>query len=157
MSDPQTKPSALSDARFYDPREKEPPFYLSPKVQLTPVSGKDLGVVATAAIAEGEIIECCPTVLLKYDKRMKWSWLKRFYKAAVVAIFDDYLWWYLGKKQALLLGYGNLYNHSDNFNAVSYKKAERKYVFVANRAIEAGEEITVHYGYAPFCFQANKE
>ncbi len=137
----------------YDPQESSPEFFISPKIQLVPIEGKDLGVIAVEDIKEGEMIECCPTVLLKYDKRLKWSFLKRFYRTAVVTIFDDYLWWYKGKKEALLLGYGNLYNHSDDFNAVSYKKEARKYVFVAKRDIAKGEEITVHYGYAPFCFQ----
>ena len=144
--------------KYYDEAEQSPDFFISPKIKLTAVPGKDLGILATADIEEGEVIESCPAVLIKYDKRLKWNWLKRFYRAAVVTIFDDYLWWWLGKKQVLLLGYGNLYNHSDEFNAVSYKKQGRKYVFVANRDISAGEEITVHYGFAPFCFKdAEKE
>ncbi|MCB0323534.1 MAG: SET domain-containing protein-lysine N-methyltransferase [Bdellovibrionales bacterium] len=136
----------------YDPTDPSPPFYLSPKIQLTEVPGKDLGVIAREGIAKDEVIECCPTILLKYDKALRWSWLKRFYKAAVVTIFDDYLWWWRAKKNALLLGYGNLYNHSDAWNAVAYRKAGRKYIFVATRAIEPGEEITVHYGHIPFMF-----
>jgi len=140
-------------AQYYDSSDDSPPFYLSPKVQLTEVPGKDLGVIARETIFPNEIIECCPALLLKYDKALRWSWLKRFYKAAVVTIFDDYLWWWKQQKNALLLGYGNLYNHSDRYNAVAHRKAGRKYVFVANRQIEAGEEITVFYGHLPFLFQ----
>jgi len=145
----QTNAAALR----YDPSEQDPEFFISPKIQLTKVAGKDLGIIALEALDEGELIECCPTVLIKYDKRLKWNFLKRFYRTAIVTIFDDYLWWWKGRKQALLLGYGNLYNHSDDFNAASYKREGRKYVFVAKRDIAVGEEITVHYGYAPFCFQ----
>lgn len=133
-----------------------PPFFISPKVQVQEVAGKGLGVIALDDIEENELIECCPLILLKYDKELKWNWLKRFYKAAVVAIFDDYLWWWHGRKNAILLGYGNLYNSAKDYNAIHYKGEGRKFIFVAHRKISAGEEITVHYGYMPFCFEEAK-
>lgn len=144
-------------ARMYDPNVEAPPFFLSPKIQLTEIRGKDLGLIALEGFVKGEIIECCPTILLKFDKALRYNWLKRFYKAAIVTIFDDYLWWWKAQKRALLLGYGQLYNHSDNFNAVAYRKAERKFIFVAKRDISPGEEITVFYGHLPFLFQKVEE
>ncbi len=128
-------------------------YFISPKAKLQEVAGKGLGIVAIGDFKENEIIECCPVMLVTYDKELKWNWLKRMYKASVIALFDDYLWWWRGKKSALFLGYGNLYNHSDSSNSAHYKLAQRKAVFVAKRKIQSGEEITIDYGYQPFAFQ----
>ena len=50
-------------------------------------------------------------------------------------------------EQVLSLGYGSLYNHSDQNNAYWYSdNTRRTFNFVAKRDIEAGEEIFTYYG-----------
>jgi SET domain-containing protein len=45
-----------------------------------------------------------------------------------------------------MLGYGSLYNHSDEPNAEYTHEADDAYSFMAVRDIAAGEEITISYG-----------
>lgn len=141
---------------YYD-KKKAPDYFISSKIRVTQASGKGLGVYAVDEIDENEVVECCPTLLVTYDKKLRWNWVKRFYKASVVTVFDDYLWWWRAKKNLLLLGYGNLYNHSDEFNAKAYKLKDRKALFVAKRKIHSGEEITINYGMTPLWFDVAQD
>jgi uncharacterized protein len=92
------------------------------------------GVIATAEIAAGETIEVCPILELG--------------PSDASGLLDDYTV-SLGDGNpgyALLLGYGSLYNHSDEPNAEYLVEAEDAYSFVALRDIAAGEQITITYG-----------
>jgi uncharacterized protein len=91
------------------------------------------GVIATAEIAAGETIEVCPILELG--------------EADASGLLDDYTV-SLGENPgyALLLGYGSLYNHSDEPNAEYLVEADDAYAFVALRDIAAGEQITISYG-----------
>jgi SET domain-containing protein len=92
------------------------------------------GVIATAEIEAGETIEVCP--ILELGER------------DASGLLDDYTV-SLGKDTpgvALLLGYGSLYNHSDEPNAEYVAEADDAYSFVALRDIAAGEQITISYG-----------
>lgn len=88
------------------------------------------GVFAGKAIKKGELIEDCYTIVTKVEDD----------------ILGDYFFYVRGKN-AVLTGYGWLYNHSDDPNAyyVYYPK-KRLMVFKAERAIKKGEEIYVSYG-----------
>jgi hypothetical protein len=92
------------------------------------------GVIATAEIAKGETIEVCPILELA--------------EGDASGLLDDYTVG-LGDGStgaALLLGYGSLYNHSDEPNAEYVEEADDAYSFVALRDIDAGEQITISYG-----------
>jgi uncharacterized protein len=92
------------------------------------------GVIATTEIAKGETIEVCPILELA--------------EGDTSGLLDDYTV-SLGDGStgvALLLGYGSLYNHSDDANAEYLAVAEDAYSFVALRDIAAGEEVTISYG-----------
>jgi uncharacterized protein len=92
------------------------------------------GVIATAEIAAGETIEVCPILELG--------------EGDASGLLDDYTV-SLGDSEAgvaLLLGYGSLYNHSEEPNAEYIAVADDAYSFVALRDIEVGEQVTISYG-----------
>ena len=92
------------------------------------------GVIAVAEIAQGETIEVCPILELA--------------EGDASGLLEDYTV-DLGDGSAgvsLLLGYGSLYNHSDEPNAEYVALADDAYSFVALRDIGAGEQITISYG-----------
>lgn len=92
------------------------------------------GVIAAADIAAGETIEVCPVLELGHDAGG--DALTNY----VVKVADD------DESAALMLGYGSLYNHSDEPNAEYTHLADDAYAFGALRDIAAGEEITISYG-----------
>jgi uncharacterized protein len=92
------------------------------------------GVIAVAEIEKDETIEVCPVLELA--------------EGDANGVLDDYTV-SLGDGEAgaaLLLGYGSLYNHSEEPNAEYVALADDAYSFVALRSIAAGEEITISYG-----------
>ena len=103
------------------------------------------GVFATQAIAKDEVIEICPILELGPDDA---SGLLDDY---VVNLGDD------SGGTALMLGYGSLYNHSDDPNAEYLLEAEDAYSFCAIRDIAAGEQITISYGEDWWTTRADRE
>jgi len=91
------------------------------------------GVIATAPIAKGETIEVVP--VLAIDAADGTGVLADY----VVDLGDD------SDGSALMLGYGSLYNHSEDPNAEYVHQADDEYAFVALHDISAGEEITISY------------
>jgi uncharacterized protein len=92
------------------------------------------GVIAVAEIAAGETIEVCPILELGVGDAS--------------GLLDDYIV-SLGDESggsALLLGYGSLYNHSEEPNAEYVVESDDAYSFVALRDIAGGEQITITYG-----------
>lgn len=106
-------------------------------VRSSPIHG--LGVFAKEVIGQGEMIEECPCLFLPIPADN---------------LFLDYRFGYppqtndLNKQQfALPMGYGCIYNHSDNNNATWFIDEQKQtYKFIAIRDIEAGEEICTSYG-----------
>lgn len=88
------------------------------------------GVFANKDLKKGEVIEECYFLITKGKDRA----LEDFY-------FD------VNRKYAVFLGYGSIYNHSDEPNADYFINAKRKIAtFKADKAIAKGEEILVSYG-----------
>ena len=66
----------------------------------------------------------------------------------------DYCYFF-GKKVAIALGFGSLYNHSKKPNAEwEIKKSSHTIVFRAIKNIRKGKEITIDYG-IPLWFKAS--
>lgn len=109
-------------------------FSTSASIRVKQVPGKGLGVFAVSDIAEQELIERCPVLVMsKSDVWQADSLLSRYV----------FVW---GKgKVALALGYGSLYNHSIRPNAYYEDRGRRCKQFRALRDITAGEEITINY------------
>ena len=97
------------------------------------------GVFAKEDIMEGEVFEECPILTLPIEK------------GEVTPLLIDYRFnWPQGndwQEQVLALGYGSLYNHSNDPNAFWVSDIENRiFKFVSNREIKQGEEIFVWYG-----------
>ena len=106
-------------------------------VSHSPIHG--LGVFASEIIKEGEIIEECPYLDLGIPKGQPSS------------ILGDYRFnWPQGNEwelQVLGLGWGSLYNHSDNPNAAWRSNfINNTFEFFATRDIQPQEEVLVWYG-----------
>ena len=106
-------------------------------VRESPIHG--LGVFAKEVIGEGEMIEECPLLFLP----MPAFNLFLNYRFGYPPRLDE-----IHKQQHVLpLGYGCIYNHSDNNNATWVIDERKKtFKFIAIRDIEVGEEICTSYG-----------
>ena len=111
----------------------------NPKIFIdkSPVHG--WGVFAKELIKKDEIFEECPVLTLPINK------------GEVTSLLIDYRFnWPQGvewEEQVFPLGYGGLYNHSENANAYWVSNLENKtFQFIANRNIQHNEEIFVWYG-----------
>jgi hypothetical protein len=94
------------------------------------------GVFAVRDLGAGERIELCP--ILALDEEETAGTLADY----CVDAGDD------SGGKVLMLGYGSLYNHSEDPNAEYVHEADDAYAFVAIREIAAGEQITISYGQA---------
>lgn len=114
------------------------------KIKIVETPGKGLGVVATATIKKGEIIEHAPIIFLSDNDAHFGDTDSDFLKHYILELTDI-------KKDCLMLGYGSIYNHSLEPNADIYypeKDFDRYVIFKALKDIAQGEEITFDYEFA---------
>lgn len=112
---------------------------LPTKIEVKSIEGKGMGVFATELIIEGEIIEECHLLTLPIKVNEPSALLKDY----------RFLWPAGGnfKEQVIPLGYGCIYNHSDENNAYWRDHPRYKaFQFVTLRDIQPGEEICTYYG-----------
>lgn len=89
------------------------------------------GVFAGKKLRKGELIEECYLILAKGSTK---------------GAFEDF-YFDLNGKNALLLGYGSIYNHSDDANADYFFNAKKRIARIkADRTIQKDEEIFLSYG-----------
>jgi len=103
-------------------------------VAASPIHGD--GVFAVQAIAVGDLVECCPVIVCPphQEALLEETELRGLY----FTWEDDAI--------AVALGFGSLYNHSWQPNAMYELDHRRKLVrFLAVRAIAEGEEVTINY------------
>lgn len=109
-----------------------------PLLEIREVPGKGRGVFALEAIPEGTVIEECPVIVVPEEELQLLG----------ATILSNYFfrWGPCEDEAAIALGYGSLYNHAREPNAVYVRKYEaRVLAFVSLREIKASEEITVNY------------
>jgi SET domain-containing protein len=112
---------------------------IATKIEIKTSPGKGMGVFAVEPIKEGEVIEECHLIKLPTKK---WE---------TSSLLVDYRFCYpMGENwedYVLPLGYGCIYNHNDNNNAMwRNHPIYRAFQFYALRDIEPGEEICTNYG-----------
>jgi len=104
-----------------------------PVVELRPSPIHGRGMFATCTISKGHVIEIVP--IIKIDRA------RDITKESVIRNYDIKF----GENHAIMLGYGSIYNHSDNNNAYWDFMGEELYV-IAERDILNNEEVFVSYG-----------
>lgn len=98
------------------------------------------GVFAAKNIKAKQIVEICPAIILRRSelKHIRETDLNYYYFE-----FDN-------KHIGIVLGYGELYNHSYNPNAKYLLSVSRhEFTVVAIKDIKKGEEIFFNYNYYP--------
>ncbi len=106
-------------------------------------TAKGLGVFALREFREGELVEACPVILFQcgfsdlpralQERVFNWTVLS---SAAIPNI------------QAVALGYGGMYNHSNPANMRYEARVDAQtplLLFVATRSVPAGQELTINY------------
>lgn len=99
------------------------------------------GVAAIKDFKKGEIIECCPVIILTPKER----------KLCEKTILNSYIYpWRSTRSAAIVLGLGSIYNHSYEPNADWRQNFKTKnMVFRSIKPIKKGEQITVNYNGEP--------
>lgn len=113
------------------------------KCVLLKTQKKGWGVFAIEPIKEGEVIEECPLIVI-CDRKGFDPYLMADYRFNYPAGTGNDDWIY----QVIVAGFGAMYNHSDNNNAVWYNhpSIEKVFVFKAIKDIPQGQEICTYYG-----------
>ncbi len=115
----------------------------NPKIFVAPSPGQGRGVFAAREIKKDEIIEECPCLTFQEGEEAE--------HIDHTPLVCYYYRWTEGIN-AIVLGYGSLYNHSSRPNALYRRNFENSSMeFVALRRIRAGEEITINYNGRPDC------
>ena len=93
------------------------------------------GVFARSAIKKGGIVEICPIIEISQDDTAEIN------EESLVSYM-----FYHGEKALIALGFGSLYNHSDNPNALyTINPKDKTITFTAVQNISKDEEILVQY------------
>ena len=114
-----------------------PPEAPEPRIVVgdSPVHGQ--GVFAAIDIPKGGLVELCPYIVIDDDDLKDENRLNDYLFTSPDAS-TDYL---------VVMGYGMMYNHSDNANSEWEIDTDNRFVrFTAVRDILAGEEIFQDYG-----------
>ncbi|WP_103107137.1 SET domain-containing protein [Brevibacillus reuszeri] len=107
------------------------------------IEGKGRGVIAAKNIKQGTIIERSPVIVIPQNEIP--------YIFNTVLINYSFSWG--SNETAIALGCGSLYNHSYHPNATYYTRIDDMcIVFQALENIQAGQEITIDYGWHPNAF-----
>lgn len=102
-------------------------------------TAKGRGVFAAKGFKADEIVEVCPVVIIRCHTNVMPPELRTLvFDWAVLANIPD--------SNALALGFGSLYNHSNPAN-MRYRAGPsgQSLLFIAARDIAVGEELTVNY------------
>ena len=107
-----------------------------PFLYVAPDAHGGRGVFTGSAIPKGTTIELAEVLLLSATERTI------VHKTSL----HDYYFQWDGDQAAIALGYGSLYNHSDEANAIFELDYDFNHIrFIALRDINIGEEITTDY------------
>ena len=99
---------------------------------------KGKGVHAAVDFTQQDVIEVCHVIILQEPD------LKTIHNTH---LHDYYFLWGQAQKQAAIaLGYGSLYNHSEDPNAeIVFDYDQETIDFICIKTIEPGDEITIDY------------
>jgi SET domain-containing protein len=124
-------------------------------ISTSKIINNERGVFADQAIKKGELIERCPVIEVSKNDTAN----------LVESILVTYFFYFGKNKEKLLvaLGFGSIYNHSYDPNAIYKINSKEKIMDIsAIRSINTGEEISINYNSAnpkdktPLWFHARK-
>jgi len=125
---------------FKEPSTGPNRFIKKVEIKESPVHG--YGIFASEPILKHEIFESCPVII--FHKRILKDYVE-FY-GVESHLLEDYVFEWANGEVAIALGYGSLYNHSNQSNATFHMDpADPRIQFIAKRDIKTGEEIFTHY------------
>jgi len=130
----ETKPSHIADKGGPLKLRKEV-FNLN-RVEYSKRANGAYTVLSKTQFAKGEIVEIAPVIFVGLE-------------AKAVPRLKDYIFEIDKLKQiyGVVLGYAMLYRDSTTPNITfAYNKSNKQMYFIANRTIQAGEELTIDYG-----------
>lgn len=105
-------------------------------VAVSPIHGR--GVFAQKPIKSGTIFEECPVIKMKLQEMTVRKHMLLNYYAFMIDEEHEYT--------GIALGYGSLYNHANDHNAIYYYDNEKELmIFEAIQPIEKHQEITINY------------
>jgi hypothetical protein len=102
--------------------------------------GLGRGVCSTVPLRRGQVVEVSPVVVIPPAewKRLRGTLIERYVFA----------WGRSGRRNALPLGLGGVFNHADDPN-LDWRPnlRDQSLIFRARRDIPAGEQLTIDYGW----------
>ena len=105
-------------------------------VAVSPIHGR--GVFAQKRIKSGTIFEECPVIKMKLQEMTVRKHMLLNYYAFMIDEEHEYT--------GIALGYGSLYNHADDYNAIYYYDNDKELmIFEALQPIAMHQEITINY------------
>ena len=130
----------LTCAKAAEPKNNAPTNVTRPNsniyIAVSPIHGR--GVFAHRAIKAGTVIEECPVIKMKLQEMTVRKHMLLNYYAFMIDEQQEFT--------GIALGYGSLYNHADNSNALYYYDKEKELmIFEAIRIIPQHQEITINY------------
>lgn len=118
------------------------------------IQGNHRGVFANSNFLAGDLIEVCPVILLPIeDPACLGMDGKRITGWGDSSVLDSYVFsWSEEKEFVICLGYGSLYNHSYEPNAVYHQNFDDHTIEIrAITEIKDGDEIYINYNKDPSC------
>ena len=125
---------------FREPIKSPKWFMRKVEIKESPVHSR--GIFATKMIDRHEMFESCPVILFHQSLLTDFEELH-----AGTHILQNYVFLWPNGKVAVAMGYGGMYNHSNDDANAQYiiRTDEPRIEFTAKRIIEPGEEIFTHY------------
>ena len=126
-------------------REENNAYFLK-KVEIKPSSIHGLGGFATEVIHKREIFESCPLIVFRKEIILDY-----FVDHNARHMLADYVMTWENGNYAIMLGWGVIYNHSNEPNCMARRIFEStgdknpRIEFIAKRDIQPGEELLYHY------------
>jgi hypothetical protein len=136
----------------------------SPKVGLSLIEGKGMGVVALVGIKKDDLIERCPVMVLGPGVDPEIQAFPYEDGSSPFHLRHLLLPWVTDSNRCIAFGYGTFYNHSSvessNASYVPYVEpnSNRRFIdFYAKREIKKGEEVTQTYAPRRYLWFSPKE
>jgi uncharacterized protein len=131
----------VSNKFFKDSPSRSSPWFVD-RIEVRSSSVHGLGVFAKELIKKNEIFESSPVIIFS-----QYTMTYLHESAEGRSLLHDYVFSWFEGEVAFAMGYGSVYNHSnDNANASHRMNSNTPGIeFVAKRDIQPNEEILIHY------------